>query len=95
MSAEPIKDTPAAEPAAATTTEATPVTEATPATTEATVAPTSEAPIVETKPEVASATPVAAAELPKEEKVSNEAVKIEAQPIAAGNLGYKAPGLLK
>ena len=89
MSVEPVKETPVAEPTTATATDTTP------ATTEAAVAPTSEATAVETKPEDTSVTPAAATELPKEEKVSNDAVKIEAQPMAAGNLGYKAPGLLK
>ena len=42
------------------------------------------------------AAPVAASvELPKEEQVGDNEVKIEAQPVAAGNLGYKAPGLIK
>lgn len=73
MSAEPVKETPAAETAA-------PAPETVP----------------EVKPETTTETTApATTEAPKEEKVSSDAVKVEAQPIAAGNLGYKAPGLLK
>ena len=32
---------------------------------------------------------------PKEEQISKDAVKIEAQPASEGVLGYKAPGLIK
>ena len=39
--------------------------------------------------------PPAANDLSKEEEVGDSEVKIEAQPVAAGNLGYKAPGLIK
>ena len=48
----------------------------------------------ESRPEVQPDT-TPAAELPKEEKVGENEVKIEAQPIAEGVLGYKAPGLIK
>ena len=72
-------------------------TSAAPATT-TTVPPTGDA-VTESKPattEAMTATPAApTSDLPKEEKVGDKAVKIKAQPIAAGNLGYKAPGLMK
>ena len=97
-----------AEPTALTTTETThePVTAATepsvkPETqatsTEAPAAPVVAAADTVTAPAEASASASASApqDLPKEEKVDKDEVKIEAQPIAAGNLGYKAPGLIR
>lgn len=48
----------------------------------------------DSRPEVQPTT-TPAAELPKEEKVGEDEVKIEAQPVAEGVLGYKAPGLIK
>lgn len=85
MSAEPIQETPAVHSAAVDTTGTT---------AETTVAPATEAPTAELTPEASEAAP-AVATVPKEDKVSDDAVRIEAQPIAAGNLGYKAPGILK
>ena len=69
-------------------------------------APAAVAPVAETaettetttdiKPEATDATEAAAAtESPNEETTGVDAVKVEAQPIVAGHLGYKAPGLLK
>ena len=72
-----------------------PATAAHPTTTTASttdaVAPETKATPAEVAP--VTETPAAASEeLPKEEKVGNKEVKIEAVPITAGNLGYKAQG---
>ena len=91
MSAEPSSETPASDPQAVEVDHLHGVVEP----THPTAPSTSKAPATETKPEATEATPAAASELPKEEKVGKDAVKIEAQPIASGHLGYKAPGLLK
>ena len=90
MSAEPTTQvTPAVDPAAVA-----PTTTAAEASTDP-IRPTgTDALTTESRPEV-EATTTPAAELPKEEKVAEDAVKIEAQPVAEGVLGYKAPGLIK
>ena len=91
MSAEPPKETlPTGSDAVGTA----------PASTEPTTetSPSTDAPAAATQDtlEITKADPTPTAdELPKEEKVGENAVKIEAKPIAAGNLGYKGPGLIK
>ncbi|KAK8251727.1 Pleckstrin homology domain-containing protein [Phyllosticta capitalensis] len=86
-------DTPAAEPVAAAPVADTPATatESAPAEAPATEAPAST--------ETPAAEPAAATEettaLPIEEKKGEDEVKITAEPIYSGSLGYKAPGLLK
>ena len=91
MSAEPAKDAPISDLQAV---------EVTKPTAEVTEPPVTEPPVTETsaaeaKTEAVEPTSAAISELPKEEKVGEDAVKVEAQPITSGHLGYKAPGLLK
>lgn len=93
--AKPV-DTPAAEPVAAEAPASETVAETAPAeeakTEDATDAPAAE-------PAAEGAEPAAAAEettaLPKEEKTADGEVKITAEPVYSGALGYKAPGLIK
>ena len=91
MSSEPVKDLPTIDPAAIE-----PTTTAAEATSDP-VRPTgTDALMAESRPEITGASaPSVTTGLPKEEKVAKDEVKIEAQPVAAGNLGYKAPGLIK
>ena len=98
MSAIPAKDTSAKDPAAVA-----PTTMATEASTDP-IRPTgTDALVPESRPEVTPATEathtVAGAPTgvsgPTEQKLSGDEVKVEAQPISEGVLGYKAPGLIK
>ncbi|KAK8186822.1 Pleckstrin homology domain-containing protein [Phyllosticta paracitricarpa] len=96
-------DTPATEPVAAapvSDTSAPAVTEAAPAAE----APATDAPAATTTTTTTTETPAAEATapateettaLPVEEKKGEDEVKITAEPIYSGSLGYKAPGLLK
>lgn len=91
--AKPV-ETPVAEaiPAAAPASETPVVAEAAPAEEAKTDAPAADAPAAD------AAAPAATEEttaLPKEEKTGEEEVKITAEPIYSGALGYKAPGLIK
>ena len=94
MSEVPVKETPVADPAAIA-----PTTMATEASSDP-IRPTgTDALVPDSRPEVTDVTPATGAAAgtaaPAEEKVGEDAVKIEAQPIAEGVLGYKAPGLIK
>ena len=91
MASEPLKDVPAVDPAAVE-----PTITAAEATSDP-IRPTgTDALMAESRPEVADASTVpATTDLPKEENLAKDEVKVEAQPVAAGNLGYKAPGLIK
>ncbi|KAK7530075.1 Pleckstrin homology domain-containing protein [Phyllosticta citricarpa] len=95
-------DTPATEPVAAapvSDTSAPAVTEAAPAAeAPATDAPAATTTTTTTETPAAEATAPATEEttaLPVEEKKGEDEVKITAEPIYSGSLGYKAPGLLK
>ncbi|KAK8166742.1 Pleckstrin homology domain-containing protein [Phyllosticta citrichinensis] len=91
-------DTPATEPVAAA-----PVSDAAaPITTEAAPdadVPATDAPAATTETPAAAESAAPAADettaLPVEEKKGEDEVKITAEPIYSGSLGYKAPGLLK
>ncbi|KAK0640324.1 hypothetical protein DIS24_g9492 [Lasiodiplodia hormozganensis] len=91
--AKPV-DTPAAEPVAAEAPASETVAETAPAeepkTEDATDAPAAE-------PAAEGAEPAAeeTTALPKEEKTADGEVKITAEPVYSGALGYKAPGLIK
>lgn len=87
---EPVAAAPVTDAAAPTTTTTTTTTEATPA---ADVAAT-DAPAATTETPAAAPADETTA-LPIEEKKGEDEVKITADPIYSGSLGYKAPGLLK
>ena len=98
MSAVPVKDTFAKDSAAVA-----PTTMATEASSDP-IRPTgTDALVPESRPEVTSATEathtVAGAptgvSAPTEQMAGGDALKVEAQPISEGILGYKAPGLIK
>ena len=98
MSAVPVKDTFTKDPAAVA-----PTTMATEASSDP-IRPTgTDALVPESRPEVTSATEPAHAvagapasvSAPTEQKAGENALKVEAEPISEGVLGYKAPGLIK
>ncbi|KAK7536116.1 Pleckstrin homology domain-containing protein [Phyllosticta citribraziliensis] len=87
---EPVAVAPVSDAAAPTTTEAAPVADV----------PATDAPAATTETPAAAADSAAPAAdettaLPVEEKKGEDEVKITAEPIYSGSLGYKAPGLLK
>ena len=88
MSTEPVKDTPVIDPAAVEPTITMAESSSDP------IRPTgTDALMAESRPEVTATS--AATDPPKEQHLAKDEVKVEAQPIAAGNLGYKGPGLIK
>ena len=98
MSANPVHDTPAVDPAAiepTTTASEANIDPIRPIGTDALTAE-SRPELDTTTGEAESGTPaVATTTEPSNELVGENAAKVEAQPIAEGLLGYKAPGLVK